>query len=626
MTRLGIPKLVYSSSHEEDHVTDRLSHGPSTKRSKDHETSGFFVDAHCVLGPAKRIWSPFVFGHWTVHHRSVVLLSNHQDEARSAIPIQPDQLPKAGLFLRSRDAADCFLPERCPVFPSLEGLNSWQEMAAGHEKAQVFATTETTTKVKDPRLVMRFSWNKVPHRLIVHVIPLSLWHACLFCLLHLFGSKLKATRGRGLTKLSNNTCDANNITPFGMVLLRKDHHVTINCRRQEIMLFFSWILVNTFFYSPLFVQEEDRHTSDFAPFYTLTFTLEFDHIRDTVYVAYHYPYTYSTLDRNLQRFQAKAVHVSEISYTSQNLTETLAGLSVPLLTITASNKHHNDKKYVFFTGRVHPSESNASFVLDGILNFLLSDHEESRYLREKFVFKIIPMLNPDGVVSGNSRCSFAGVDLNRQWPSPSRDLCPVIFHTKNLMACLTLRAGRAMHLFVDFHGHSNQKNVFFYGNSPLSDWRSTSVIPSESMTACEYGNVGDEKSKVPSSSHSLLDLDVDAKVNRTSVSSYGHKDVSECFFAVKTRCLVLFCSHFRCPWNKYPQRFHCATAVTRCKRTGSPVPAWRCGASFIVRAATRWRAHFAALTLDPSRYTKRSSDSPLNIYRGIEMPIKKGSL
>ena len=29
--------------------------------------------------------------------------------------------------------------------------------------------------------------------------------------------------------------------------------------------------------------------------------------------------------------------------------------------------------------------------------------------------KVVPMLNPDGVINGNYRCSLAGVDLNRVW-------------------------------------------------------------------------------------------------------------------------------------------------------------------------------------------------------------------
>ena len=37
-----------------------------------------------------------------------------------------------------------------------------------------------------------------------------------------------------------------------------------------------------------------------------------------------------------------------------------------------------------------------------------------------FVFKVVPMLNPDGVIYGNNRCSLSGVDLNRQWKRPSK--------------------------------------------------------------------------------------------------------------------------------------------------------------------------------------------------------------
>lgn len=39
----------------------------------------------------------------------------------------------------------------------------------------------------------------------------------------------------------------------------------------------------------------------------------------------------------------------------------------------------------------------------------------SIYLRDKYLFKIVPMINPDGVVNGNYRFSAAGYDLNRKW-------------------------------------------------------------------------------------------------------------------------------------------------------------------------------------------------------------------
>ena len=42
---------------------------------------------------------------------------------------------------------------------------------------------------------------------------------------------------------------------------------------------------------------------------------------------------------------------------------------------------------------------------------LLSD--EMLEIRKKVVFKLIPMINPDGVVCGNYRSNLAGFDMNR---------------------------------------------------------------------------------------------------------------------------------------------------------------------------------------------------------------------
>jgi len=56
------------------------------------------------------------------------------------------------------------------------------------------------------------------------------------------------------------------------------------------------------------------------------------------------------------------------------------------------------KKIVFISARVHPGEVISSYILDGIIEYLLrNDDIRSKYLRDKYVFKIIPMLNPDGV-------------------------------------------------------------------------------------------------------------------------------------------------------------------------------------------------------------------------------------
>lgn len=47
------------------------------------------------------------------------------------------------------------------------------------------------------------------------------------------------------------------------------------------------------------------------------------------------------------------------------------------------------------------------------MEFILSNDPVAVELRERLIFLIIPMLNPDGVIVGNSRGDLIGNDLNR---------------------------------------------------------------------------------------------------------------------------------------------------------------------------------------------------------------------
>lgn len=99
----------------------------------------------------------------------------------------------------------------------------------------------------------------------------------------------------------------------------------------------------------------------------------------------------------------------------------MAGNRVDILTITENNPHYNvEKGYILITARIHPGESVSSYVCNGIVEFLLSNDEKAKKLRQNFVFKIIPMLNPDGVIHGNYRTNISGYDLNKKWENPSK--------------------------------------------------------------------------------------------------------------------------------------------------------------------------------------------------------------
>ena len=125
------------------------------------------------------------------------------------------------------------------------------------------------------------------------------------------------------------------------------------------------------------------------------------------------------------------------------------------------------------SARVHPGETVGSWMMHGLIEFLTGTSPEARVLRNHFIFKLVPMLNPDGVINGNYRCSLAGVDLNRRWSKPSSIWHPTIFSLKNLIK--KMHSTRGVLLYCDLHGHSKKKNIFTYACCPTSSHKS--LIP-----------------------------------------------------------------------------------------------------------------------------------------------------
>uniref|UniRef100_W5K071 Cytosolic carboxypeptidase 2 n=1 Tax=Astyanax mexicanus TaxID=7994 RepID=W5K071_ASTMX len=202
--------------------------------------------------------------------------------------------------------------------------------------------------------------------------------------------------------------------------------------------------------------------------YSLTWTMQFPYENDTCYLAHCYPYTYSDLQHYLRGVISDSVRAAYCKV--RVLCRSLAGNAVYVLTITAPGatwKERRNKQAVVVTARVHPGETNGSWMMQGFLDFLLGDSLDARLLRETFVFKVVPMLNPDGVVVGNYRCSLAGCDLNRNYRTLLRDSFPCVWYTRNMVKKLV--AEREVVLYCDFHGHSRKNNVFMYGCNDHKD-------------------------------------------------------------------------------------------------------------------------------------------------------------
>ncbi|KAH8063491.1 hypothetical protein JL722_2665 [Aureococcus anophagefferens] len=122
-----------------------------------------------------------------------------------------------------------------------------------------------------------------------------------------------------------------------------------------------------------------------------------------------------------------------------------------------------DKPEVLVSARVHPGETPASFVLDGLLELLLRPDDRRAKLR-RAAWRFVPQLNPDGVARGHYRHDVFGVNLNRvYWPRPDHRAAPAQAALMVLARAASCQpAGLA--LFVDLHAHATKRGVFIYGN------------------------------------------------------------------------------------------------------------------------------------------------------------------
>ncbi|XP_060133861.1 cytosolic carboxypeptidase 2 isoform X3 [Zootoca vivipara] len=204
------------------------------------------------------------------------------------------------------------------------------------------------------------------------------------------------------------------------------------------------------------------NTEDGQTLYCLTWTFRFPHSHDTCYFAHFYPYTYTDLQHYLMTLVNNPLYSQYCKL--RPLCRSLAGNTVYLLTITNPSKSAiaaAAKKAIVLSARVHPGETNSSWVMRGFLDFILSDSPDARLLRDLFIFKVVPMLNPDGVIVGNYRCSLAGRDLNRNYRTVLKESFPCIWHTRAMIK--RVLEEREVLLYCDFHGHSRKNNIFMYG-------------------------------------------------------------------------------------------------------------------------------------------------------------------
>ena len=187
---------------------------------------------------------------------------------------------------------------------------------------------------------------------------------------------------------------------------------------------------------------------------TLNFTIIPE--RNSVYFAYFAPYSY---DRHLDLLHmAQSAHHCQL----ETLGSTIDGNDMSLLTF---GEPEEGKKKVWLIARQHPGESMAEWFMEGVIQrFLDEDDATARSILEQAVVYVVPNMNPDGSVRGHLRCNAIGVNLNREWQSPSMEKSPEVYLVRERM----LQEG--VDLFLDIHGDEAIPYNFVAGSEGIPSY------------------------------------------------------------------------------------------------------------------------------------------------------------
>ena len=143
------------------------------------------------------------------------------------------------------------------------------------------------------------------------------------------------------------------------------------------------------------------------------------------------------LIQEVRELNSFSITTKKLYYSQEVISKSICGLNVYMLTIALSSKLKkvplNKRKCLFLQARTHAAETPGNFVMRELIKQITQDPEKYETILSKYVIKLVPMVNPDGVTFGNSRSSLVGVDLNRRWANPHCIAHPEIFYLKQVI-------------------------------------------------------------------------------------------------------------------------------------------------------------------------------------------------
>ncbi|WP_321474863.1 M14-type cytosolic carboxypeptidase [uncultured Paludibaculum sp.] len=191
-------------------------------------------------------------------------------------------------------------------------------------------------------------------------------------------------------------------------------------------------------------------------------SVRFTPAKAVIRIAHTAPYTQIDLEVLHKELAAKPYFHQEI------IGKSVHGRPIPLWTITDPQAPESGKRVIWWMVRQHAWETGTSWVLEGGLRRLAADTPDSASLRKRFIFKILPCPDPDGMAEGAVRFNANGYDINRNWDAIDPILMPEIAAQRKAVIGW-VDGGHQIDLFLSMH---NTESVD-YIDGPLAALRPT---------------------------------------------------------------------------------------------------------------------------------------------------------
>lgn len=219
---------------------------------------------------------------------------------------------------------------------------------------------------------------------------------------------------------------------------------------------------------------------------------------DTIRIAKYFPYTVTRKDAFVAGLAGHPRVRSVTTIGSSQL-----GRPIELIELTDATVPDAGKTRVWIHTAVHPAETTAYFVMEGLVDWLGSGDPRAEVLLDNAIIDIVPMANPDGVWLGNYRTNANSVNLENEWAAPYNSSQPEIVamrtRIEGFMGTPAAPGSNPIEVLLNLHSTHNVAYPFHFRHTSNPNWNpngnNSGVIPA--VHALETDWIDDFESNSP---------------------------------------------------------------------------------------------------------------------------------